>query len=157
MSRRLGSVYMVPLGNPADWACLRATHLFGSFRQCISDCTSVFREALSSAVALESSSAGPLGFSPFALQIFRITGTLPLSPDQGTRGKKSSSGAVSWGLLTTASSGWHHVIGIADQGVNWAARCPLRWLGRASSWWRRVVIGIAGQGVVWVAPCYWDC
>ena len=36
-------------------------------------------------------------------------------------------GAVSWGLLITASSK------------------------------RRRVIGIADQSVVWVAPCRWDC
>ena len=36
-------------------------------------------------------------------------------------------GAVPWGLLTRASSGWRRVFGIADQGL------------------------------VWVAPCLWDC
>ena len=36
-------------------------------------------------------------------------------------------GAVSWGLLTRASSGWRRIIRIGEQGL------------------------------VWVAPCHWDC
>ena len=36
-------------------------------------------------------------------------------------------GAVSWGLVTRASSGRHCVIGIADQGVVWVALCHWDW------------------------------
>ena len=65
-------------------------------------------------------------------------------------------GAVPWGLLTKASSGWRRVIGIADQGVLWVAPCRADcWAGRClgASGWRRV-LGIADQGVEWMA--HWD-
>ena len=70
-------------------------------------------------------------------------------------------GAVPWGLVTRASSGWRRVFGIAGQRrVDGAVSLGLCRLGgavtRASSGWRRV-FAIAGQGVVWVAPCLWDC
>ena len=77
---------------------------------------------------------------------------------------------MSLGLLGRASSGWRQVIGIADQGVVWAAPChwdclagrrlggavSLGLLARASSGWR-CVIGIADQRVVLVAPCHCNC
>ena len=67
------------------------------------------------------------------------------------RVRASLGGAVSWGLLTRAWSGWRRVIGLGEQGVVWAAPC----LGASSGW--RCVIRIGDQGIVWVAPCLWDC